>query len=336
MTLNYGQNIQTPESISLWAEVLRFFPPELRMALGKVQETLYPIIIELRIRVNQPFEINCCQESYWLREAGGITSNPAQAMIISSELLKKIIQAITTGSLYALDDDIAQGYIALPGGHRVGFSGKAVLHSGEIRFIRHISGLNFRIARQIKGIARPVLPLLYNEGRILKTLVLSPPACGKTTLLRDIIRELSYGVPGLKVPAFRIGLVDERSEVAGCYQGIPQMDLGPRTDVLDSCPKKIGVYLLLRSMNPQLIVTDEVGRNEDLAMIEDMINAGVGFIITAHARNLVEAMQRPGLKRIMETGVIERFIVLSNRRGVGTIESISAGIGSPELWPVRK
>jgi stage III sporulation protein AA len=335
-TLDHHRSLSKPESLSainLWAEALRFFPTELRSALGKVENTVYSKVIEFRLRVNQPFEVNCGRESFWLQGDGGISSNPAHSLIISPDLLKKTINSITTGSFYAVDDEIAQGYLALPGGHRVGFSGKAVLNSGEIRFIRNISSLNFRIAREVKGIARPILPLLWKEGQILKTLILSPPACGKTTLLRDIIRELSYGVPGLKIPAFHIGLIDERSEVAGSYQGVTQMDVGPRTDILDSCPKRLGVYLLLRSMSPQVIATDEIGRDEDIAILEDIINAGVSFIATAHARNLAEAALRPGLKKILESGAVERLIVLSNRLGIGTIESVTSGIGGLELWP---
>jgi stage III sporulation protein AA len=315
-----------------WGEVLRFFPIELRQVLAGIQARLQSRIIEIRLRLNQPLEINLGNESRFVGATGAVIEDLKQALIIGSNELKRVINSITTGSFYALDEEMTQGYITLPGGHRVGFGGKVIQNAGKIRLIRNISSLNFRIAKEIRGIAQPVLPLLWKDGRFLKTMILSPPASGKTTLLREIIREVSYGVPGLNLPGLTVGLVDERSEIAGSYQGVAQFDVGPRTDILDACPKKEGVYLLLRAMNPQIIATDEIGQESDWAVIEDIINAGISFITTAHARNITEAMFRPGLKRILETGSVERLIILSNRLGVGTVESIKAGISGAEYW----
>ncbi len=330
-----ASNEPVPE-LNRWPEVLRFFPEELREILAGVPECAYVRIIELRLRINRPFELNCGGERIWLKRNGDITSQPAHALVVTPDLLKKVIGSITTSSFYALDEEIAKGYLALPGGHRVGFCGRVIINSGQIKFMRNISSLNFRIAREVRGIARPLLPLLWQDGRILKTLILSPPACGKTTLLREIIRELSTGVTRLAIPPLHIGLVDERSEIAGSYQGIAQLDVGPHTDILDGCPKTFGVYLLLRSMNPQLIATDEIGRHEDIAMIEDIINAGVSFIATAHARNLSEAGSRPGLKKLLNSGAVERLVFLSNRLGIGTVESVRSGAAGRELWGLEK
>lgn len=337
--------IQSPER--RWSDVLRFFPLDIRNRLALIPHEYHSKIMEIRLRINQPLEIIYGNSSAWLAQDGSLCVDAVNADQVNvdavnadrvkipkliAEDFKKIINAMTSGSFYALEDEVAQGYIALPGGHRVGITGHVVHQSGKIRLIRNFSSINFRIARQITGIAQPVLPFLLKEGRILKTLILSAPACGKTTLLREIIREVSYGCPQINLPGMRVGLVDERSEIAGCYQGAPQLDVGSRTDILDGCPKKEGVYLLLRTMNPQLIATDEIGTEEDFKIIEDIINAGVSFIATAHALNLTEALCRPGLKKILELGMIERLIFLSNRMGVGTIESIKAGIAGPDLY----
>ncbi len=316
-----------------WEEIIQFFPAEIRQILSRVPLSLQNKVIEIRIRQNQPLELNLENYSALLSNTGELVEEPPKAVLCRQEDLKKILTSLTAGSLYALEEELVQGYLTLPGGHRVGFTGHAVQDSGVIRLIRNISSINFRIAKSVKGIAKSVLPLLWRDGRFLKTLIISPPAAGKTTLLRDIIRTVSYGDAELHISGLHVGVVDERSEIAGSYQGVPQLDVGPRTDVLDGAPKKEGVYLLLRGMNPQVIATDEIGTEEDIRVIGDVINAGVSFIATAHARNLTEAMLRKGLKRILETGSVERFITLSSRLGTGTVESIKAGIGAPELLP---
>lgn len=318
-------------NIQKWSEVLRFFPSELRQLLSKIPPNLQPKLIEIRIRVNQPLELNFGLSNSLITSKGDLTTDHKQAKYINEEELRKALNAFTTGSFYAVGDKLVQGYLALPGGHRVGVTGQVFYNGESIRIIRNISSVNFRIARSITGIARPILPFLWKESRFLKTLIIGSPATGKTTLLREVIREVSSGIPALGIPGIHVGLVDERSEIAGSYQGIPQLDVGPRTDVLDGCSKQDGVYLLLRAMNPHLIATDEVGREGDLRVVEDIINAGVSFIATAHARNLTEALLRPGLKKVLQAGVVERMVMVSNRLGIGTIESIKSGTNGPEL-----
>ncbi len=313
------------------SEAIRFFPSELRQVLLKIPVDLQAKLIEVRVRINQPLELNFGMSDSLITAKGDMTDDPKTALIIDAELLRKTLNAFTTGSFYALEEELNQGYLALPGGHRVGITGQVFYNGGSIRVIRNISSINFRIAHSITGIARPIIPFLWREGRFLKTLIIGAPATGKTTLLREVIREISSGIPALGIPGIHVGVVDERSEIAGSYQGIPQLDVGPRTDVLDGCSKRDGVYLLLRSMNPDLIATDEVGREEDFRVIEDIINAGVSFIATAHARNLTEAILRPGLKKVLQEGAVERLIMVSNRLGIGTVESIKSGVSGPEL-----
>jgi stage III sporulation protein AA len=314
-----------------WSEALRFFPSELRQVLKKVPMDQLAKLIEIRLRVNQPLELNFGARNSLITGDGRLTADFRDALVIGAEDLKKTLNAFTTCSLYAIEEQLAGGYLSLPGGHRVGVTGQVFYDGESIKIIRNISSINFRIARSIKGIARPVLPFLWKEGRFLKTLILGAPATGKTTLLREIIREVSSGVPELGIPGIHVGVVDERSEIAGSYQGIPQLEVGPKTDVLDGCSKRDGVYLLLRTMNPHLIATDEIGREEDWPVIEDIINAGAGFIATAHAGSLADAMLRPGLKKVLEMGAVERIVTLGNRSGISVIESVKSGINGMEL-----
>lgn len=314
-----------------WSEAILFFPSELRQVLKKIPAKLGGKLIEVRLRINQPLELNFGKTNSFITANGDLTNVHQEALVVNTELLRKTLNAFTTGSFYALEEELTQGYLALPGGHRVGITGQIFYDNESIRVIRNISSINFRIARSMMGIARPILPFLWKERRFLKTLIIGAPATGKTTLLREIIREVSFGVPELGIPGIHVGLVDERSEIAGSYQGIPQLEVGPRTDVLDGCSKQDGVYLLLRAMNPHLIATDEVGREGDIRVIEDIINAGVSFIATAHARDLTEAILRPGLKKVLQEGAIERLVIVSNRLGIGTVESIKSGVNGPEL-----
>jgi stage III sporulation protein AA len=165
------------------------------------------------------------------------------------------------------------------------------------------------------------------QGRPLHTLILSPPRCGKTTLLRELVRLLSGGVPQLQFAGVNVGVVDERSELAGCWLGVPQLDIGPRTDVLDRCPKAAGMLMLLRSMGPEVIATDEIGRPAELEALQDILNAGVTLLSSVHAGSLAELKQRPGWGPLLERGLWQRLIILGRTLGPGTIEAVYNGEG---------
>jgi len=261
-------------------------------------------------------------EDYMITGDGRITRTAHLAYYVTKEDIYKTFQFISQCSVYSFEEELKNGYITIAGGHRVGFSGQVILENNDVKTIKNISGLNIRIAREIIGAADKVLPYIVDKCQVLNTLIISPPKAGKTTLLRDLVRQLSDGIDRLGIKGMNVGLVDERSEIACCYEGIPQNDVGMRTDVLDGCPKARGIMMLLRSMSPDVIATDEIGRNEDARAIEEAINAGVAIIATAHGSSLEDIKKRPAIRKLIDRNFFDRYIILSKNSGVGNIEAI--------------
>ncbi|MDK2836324.1 MAG: stage sporulation protein [Thermosediminibacterales bacterium] len=298
----------------------------IRPLLMNLSPELLSIIQEIRIRQGKPLMIVGKNKDFMINKKGESTDSYDDSYIVSYEDCFKTLQLISQSSLYAFEEEIRNGYITLAGGHRVGLVGRAVIENGKIKTLKNITGFNFRISREVIGAADKVMSyLISSQKKVFNTLIISPPQCGKTTLLRDIARQLSNGISLLNFPGIKVCVVDERSEIASCYNGMPQNDLGIRTDVLDGCPKAEGMMLLIRSMSPHVIITDEIGRREDVIAIEEAVNAGVSIITTLHGSNLKELKKRPIVKEILETHLFERLIFLSNRLGVGTIEQVLEG-----------
>ncbi len=293
--------------------VWRALPRRIREILP--EESLLDVQ-EIRMRSGQPFLLKKAEGIFSLRKNGGLLSAPWENGIrISTADLRETVSLLSAYSLYAFEEELRQGYITMEGGHRVGFCGKTVLENNEIRTLRQINALNIRIAREQKGWGEQFLPQLMEEDTFCHTLIVSPPGCGKTTLLRDIVRCLSER-------GKTVGVVDERGEIAPLRDGIPQMDVGPCTDVLEGCPKAKGMVLLLRSMSPDIIAVDELGRKEDIEAAEEALYAGVKLIATAHGRDFADLETRPQLRALIRKKVFERYLFLSNRNGVGTTEEI--------------
>jgi stage III sporulation protein AA len=177
------------------------------------------------------------------------------------------------------------------------------------------------LQRKKIGIAIPLIKDIYTENW-LHTMIIGPPQTGKTTLLRDIARIISSGDDNGKFQASKVGIVDERSEIAGCVAGVPQMTFGPRLDVMDACPKAEGMMMMIRSMSPEVLIVDEIGRSEDANAIMEAVNAGIKLIMTTHGESLDEIKKRPILKTILNEQIFQRFIVLSRSQGPGTITCV--------------
>lgn len=303
-------------------DILEYFPPWLRQVLAKLPTDKRGQLEEIRLRCGRPVMVVSSAGDFFLGNDGQAVS-PGEGLIWHQRHATEFLEAITRASLYAVEDDVRAGFITLPGGHRVGLVGQAVLKHGRLQTLKHIAGYNVRLARAVPGAADGVLPALIRGDRLFHTLIVSAPGCGKTTLLRDLTRHVSSGIPALGFSGRRVAVVDERSELAACWRGVPQLDVGLRTDVLDGCPKAEGIMLLLRSMSPQVIVTDEVGSEADAAALEEALFGGATLLVTAHGTSLEDVQRRPGLARLVRYGAFERLVVLSRRRGPGTIERIA-------------
>ena len=235
--------------------------------------------------------------------------------IVTAEELVKTLNSLIRYSYYAYEEDLAKGFITIEGGHRVGVCGKAVVKKGHTCLIKEVSSMNIRFCREVPGCAEKIKDYLTDENnQPLNTLIVSPPGCGKTTLLRDIARFLSY--KGLIV-----AVCDERSEIAGMYNSMPSFDLGPRTDILDGAPKAQGMEMLIRSMSPQVIITDETGKQDDIEAIRQCMTTGVSVITSIHGCSREDAM-RSAAAPLIETDFFKNIIYLSREKGPGTISEV--------------
>lgn len=289
-------------------EVFNILPALLKEKLISTYSGLNEVE-ELRLRIQRPVEVIANNQSTFL------------PYILSEEEGNQILGKLSQFSIYTIEEELKKGYITIKGGHRVGLAGRVVTENGMVKMIRDISSYNFRIAKEKVGIASPYIQSVY-EGRWKNTMLIGPPQAGKTTLLRDFARVVSQGDVVRRIKPQKVGIVDERSEIAGCVKGVPQYTFGERIDVLDACPKAEGMMMLVRSMSPHVILVDEIGKKEDVDAILEAIFAGVQLIVTVHGYSLEEIRKRPSLQPLFHNGTFDRFIEISNSPNPGTVTDI--------------
>lgn len=305
-------------------DILPFLPHKIRELVTELPHEILEQIEEIRLRQGKPLILGLSTGDSMVTPLGQPTSVPEFGHIVTDQDMMRAVHLISGSSIYAFEEEIKNGFITIRGGHRVGITGKVMVDRGKVKTIKFITGLNIRVAREVIGTGDRVMPYLVDpvSKDFYHTLIISPPKCGKTTLVRDIIRQLSNGIPRLEFKGCAVGVVDERSEIAGCLNGLPQKDIGIRTDVLDGCPKAQGMMMLIRAMGPEVIATDEIGKQEDADALEEALNSGIKILTTAHGKNLEEISLRPVLKYILERNIFKRMVILGRSKGVGTIEDI--------------
>lgn len=281
--------------------ILEYFPNKIVQAiLNSINEKEIETLEEIRIRVSKPIILKLANKEIIVE------------YIVTTQDILEIVEKITENSMYSYQQQICSGYITLKGGHRVGISGNVVMEENKVINVNYIYSLNFRIARQIIGVAEKVVNEVMKNDEISNTLIISKPGAGKTTILRDLIRIISK--------TKTVGVVDERGEIAAMYKNEPQNDLGIKVDILSNISKSLGIKMLVRSMAPDVIVADEIGTKEDIEAIKYAVTSGVKGIFTAHANNIEDIKKSPILKELLNLNLIEKIIILdkNNRENIET------------------
>ena len=293
-------------------QILNILPIEVKNAINK-ECVDFNHLQEIRLRVGYPIIL--------------FYKNKEQILPIkgTERFVQETLDYASNYSLYAYENELRQGFITIEGGHRIGMAGQVIIEDKRIKNLRQISSLNVRISHEILNCADKLFPFITRNKQMYHTLIISPPRCGKTTLLRDLIRQISDGNKWVK--GCTVGVVDERSELAGCYHGIPQNQMGMRTDVLDGCPKAEGMLMLVRSMSPQVIAVDEIGAPEDVQAIKYAMHCGCKMLATVHGESLEEIQKKPIFEQMIHEHCFERYVLLKNEKQIGEIAGIFDAYG---------
>ena len=301
------------------AQILQVLARTVRKILEE-EKMEFTYLQEIRLRIGQPLRV------IYDNEEKTLPIREKQKYIVTKEVIRETMEYISHYSLYAYEHELKQGFLTIEGGHRTGVTGKVIVEQGKVKNIQYISSINIRMSHEILGCAEGLLPFITKNRQVCHTFIISPPRCGKTTLIRDLVRQISDGNEYVK--GCTVGVVDERSELGGCYLGVAQNHLGSRTDILDCCPKAEGMIMLIRSMAPQVIAVDEIGTQEEIHAVEYAMQCGCKMLASVHGASLEEARNKPVLGELIRRKRFERYVVLKNERKPGEIQAIYDERGS--------
>jgi stage III sporulation protein AA len=292
--------------------IMSYCSSEIKRIFERIDDETFKGFEQVRLRVKKPLTISFKGKEMYISQNGKTTNSIMDAYRVSAEDISKTLNLISGYSMYAFEEMLKNGFITLPMGHRVGICGTAVIENKQIKTIKNINALNIRISHQILDCGLKILRQVYD----FNCMIISPPGFGKTTLLRDLVRLIS---DGRHLPSKTVSIIDERSEIAGCYKGEPQNDIGLHTDVLDACPKSMGMRLMLRAMSPQIIAVDEIGGIDEISSIIGIATAGVKFICTVHGDSIDDLQARDEFRELLIKKIFKRFIILGKQAKILSI-----------------
>ena len=296
--------MKNKESLKGISELYQYLKDEWVDLILKKPKELLKNATEIRFRVGQGCTLSCGNGNFTV-----------DGIEVSAEEIRALFERLCNGATYRFEKQVGNGYIPLPGGHRVGICGTYIEDEHGMIRVGDLSSLNFRICREMEGVAEALFPKLLCDGRFCSTLIVSEPCGGKTTMLTDLVRVLSKN-------GYRSAVIDERGEIASSYCGFPQKNLGHLADVLDGYPKPYGMMVALRTLSPQVLVCDEIGTAEETERMLEAMNAGVPFLATAHAKDEEELFNRPQIKRLTDAGAISKIVLLKGARNPGRVRKV--------------
>ena len=310
-----------------YLQVIPYFPDKIRAPLAAIPSQMRNTVREIRLRQGRPLSLVLMGTTVFLTPGGTVLETPGKDALVPDEAdLQDCFQRVCGYSVHSCEEQIRQGFLTLNGGHRVGLSGTAVQEDGKIVTLREISSMNFRVARSFPGVSGDFVRRFYGDA--LPSILLSgAPMSGKTTFLKDVIGALSSGKAGRYR---KVAVIDERGELGAVYNGTPQIELGPCTDVLTGYPKGEGMNIALRTLSPELIVCDEIGGEAESDAIRMSLNAGTAVLATAHAGNLTALTRRPQIRALIEEGAFDYLVQLEGQEAPCRIKEVRRVGEGPE------
>ena len=279
--------------------------PRIRRTLEFLPDELKMRVEEIRLRAGQPIALTVRGKPLFVLERGQTSGIITRDLLVAEKTdLDESFRLLCRNSVYAHSAELKDGYIMMSDGHRAGVCGTV----GENGVMHSISSVNIRIAREVKGCADALIRG-YDGGGML---IVGPPCSGKTTVLRDMIRQLSNGeCGGYK----RIAVIDSRGELSGSFGGMATCDLGSNTDVLMIKDKALGTEIAVRTLFPDIIAFDEIGTAQELNRVSESFNAGVSVITTAHASSIEDIARRSVTAGLIASGSVSTVVLLSKNIG---------------------
>jgi len=300
-------------------DISKYFKPNHAGVLESINQKDLNEIEEIRIRAEKSVVVHKSFGGKFLCLDGTLSCKNTQCLCLSFDEIDDLIAAFCQQSVFAHDKELKQGFLTIKGGFRIGISGKGIYKNDALYSLRDFSGINIRIPRELIGISKKLIPYIFYDGVFLNTLIVSPPNLGKTTLLRDITRCIGDGD---SVKRIKSVIIDERSEIACINRGKPIYNVGEWTDVVDGIEKSVGIFMALRSLSPEVVITDEIGQKKDLDAVFELVNSGVKMIASTHAYSIEDIKNRCFFKKLLDERVVKRFVFLSDSLGKGTVKAI--------------